>query len=122
MLVVGLIETSLDKGLTLTVAEVDALPRSGIRAAIEAYRAWALAEGRPSPPKARRDRLRRPQVVPLAHAGRWIARSEDGLRILCVGDSFDDCERIAVEAGHDPRRIAVSYVPKGRFREDEGEA
>lgn len=68
----------------------------------------------------RERRPTRPDTIPLAYAGKWIAWSEDGLRILAVGDDFDACERAAVAAGHAPNRIAIGHVPGGRIVSDEG--
>jgi hypothetical protein len=39
------------------------------------------------------------EVVPLAHVGRWIAWSADGVRILAVADTIDEVKRFALEAG-----------------------
>lgn len=36
----------------------------------------------------RRPPVERPETIPLAYAGKWLAWSGDGLRILAVGDSF----------------------------------
>jgi hypothetical protein len=39
------------------------------------------------------------EVVPLAHVGRWIAWSADGIRILAVADTIGKVKRLALEAG-----------------------
>ena len=64
----------------------------------------------------RKSRARRPQTITRDMAGKWIAWSEDGLRIVAVGDTFDDCERKAVEGGFAPNRVAIGRVPEGRER------
>jgi hypothetical protein len=40
-----------------------------------------------------------PQAVPLALAGRWIAWSADGLRIIGSGATLKDAEGVALQAG-----------------------
>ena len=67
-----------------------------------------------------KSRSRRPQTITHDLAGKWIAWSEDGLKIVAVGDSFDDCERKAVEAGHSPNRVAIEGVPLRRHRDEVG--
>jgi hypothetical protein len=56
----------------------------------------------------------RPQTITRDLAGKWIAWSEDGLRIVAVGDSFDDCERKAVAAGYSPNLVGIMGVPESR--------
>jgi hypothetical protein len=66
-------------------------------------------------PEARRARaagMKRPQVVPREYAGKWLAWSPDGLRIVAVADSFEDCERAAAAAGF--TAVAIDRVPLGR--------
>ena len=62
----------------------------------------------------RESRSTRPQTITRDMAGKWIAWSEDGLRIVAVGDSFDDCERKAVKAGYSPNLLGIMGVPEGR--------
>ena len=88
-----------------------------IRAAFRAYRECKRAQGGAAMgTDARRSAPGRPQTIPLAYAGKWLAWSEDGLRIVAVGETFEDCERAAVEAGFAPNRVAVDKAPVGRFR------
>lgn len=56
----------------------------------------------------------RPQTITRGLAGKWIAWSEDGLSIVAIGESVDDCERAAVAAGYSPSRVAFEGVPKHR--------
>jgi hypothetical protein len=43
------------------------------------------------------------QPVPIELGGKWIAWSEDGLRIVAHGNTLDECERAAQDAGeHEP--------------------
>jgi hypothetical protein len=55
-------------------------------------------------------------IVPRAYAGKWIAWSEDGRRIIAVGDRFDSCEQAATRAGFPADRIAIERVPETRYR------
>jgi hypothetical protein len=96
-------------------------PRPGIQAAIDAYRAWKRTQGGDMSANVGRSMKRRPDTVPLAYAGKWIAWSADGLRILAVGDSFEDCEQKALEAGFPSNQVAIGRTPRGRFRLDEGD-
>jgi hypothetical protein len=52
--------------------------------------------------------------VAREYAGRWIAWSPDGLRIVAAGDSFEGAERAAAAAGFPD--VAVEHVPAGRER------
>jgi hypothetical protein len=67
-------------------------------------------------PSGSRTGARRPQVVPLEHAGKWVAWSSDGLRIVASGVSFSTCERAAVAAGFAADQVAIERVPQGRLR------
>jgi hypothetical protein len=43
------------------------------------------------------------QPVPIELGGKWIAWSADGLRIVAHGDTLDECEQAAHNAGeHQP--------------------
>lgn len=64
----------------------------------------------------RKSRARRPQTITRDLAGKWIAWSEDGLKIVAVGDSFEDCERKAVEAGHPANLLGIIKVPEAHQR------
>lgn len=79
-------------------------PQRGVRAAIRAFGASKHSqegsmgmEARPS--SARRPIVAEPAVVPLSCVGRWIAWSADGTRILGVGETMDEAERLAAVAG-----------------------
>jgi hypothetical protein len=39
-----------------------------------------------------------PESMPLAHVGRWVAWSADGMRILAVAETSEEAERQAVAA------------------------
>ncbi|MGC8644345.1 MAG: hypothetical protein ACP5XB_31165 [Isosphaeraceae bacterium] len=56
------------------------------------------------------------QVVPREYAGKWIAWSADGRRIIAVGDGFQSCEQAAARAGVPADQIAIERVPEARYR------
>jgi hypothetical protein len=56
-------------------------------------------------------------VVPREYAGKWIAWSADGRRIVAVGESFEACEQTATRAGFPADRIAIERVPETRYRQ-----
>jgi hypothetical protein len=64
------------------------------------------------------NRKSRSQVpfVPREYAGKWVAWSEDGRRVIAVGDSFESCEQAAIKAGFPANRIAIERVPETRQR------
>ena len=66
-------------------------------------------------PKSQRGRTRRPDVVRREYAGKWIAWSPDGLRIVAHGDSFEQCEQAAAAAGFPA--VAIEQVPESRWRQ-----
>jgi hypothetical protein len=70
-----------------------------------------------SGPKQGVDRSGRTQVVTRDYAGKWVAWSEDGRRIVAVGETFAACEAEAVRAGFPANRIAIDRVPSSRFRQ-----
>lgn len=115
-----LLEIALDGAIELKPSDLGGKSHPGVRAAIEAYRSCKLAQGGAMSTNVRKARVRRPQTITRDLAGKWIAWSEDGLRIVAVGDSFDDCERKAVEAGHAANRVAIEGVPLDRFRGEVG--
>jgi hypothetical protein len=94
-------------------------PHPGIQAAYEAYRNWKQSQGGDMHTDVRPTERERPQTIPREYAGKWIAWSEDGLRIVAVGGSFDDCERLAVDAGFAPNRVGIMHVQIGRYRLDD---
>jgi hypothetical protein len=94
-------------------------PRPEIQAAIDTYRRWKRTQGGGMNANIKRSRKRRPDTVPLAYAGKWVAWSADGLRILAVGDSFEDCELKAVEAGFPANQVAIGKIPIGRSSREE---
>jgi hypothetical protein len=49
-------------------------------------------------PVAQSERPRR-EPVPIELGGKWVAWSADGLRIVGHGDTLDECEFAAAQAG-----------------------
>jgi hypothetical protein len=58
--------------------------------------------------------VQRPQKIAREYAGKWIAWSPDGMRIVAVADSFARAERAAAAAGFP--NVAIERVPDGRQR------
>jgi hypothetical protein len=56
------------------------------------------------------------QVVPRAYAGKWVAWSADGRRIVAVGNTFRACQQAAIHAGFPVDQIAIERVPTSRPR------
>ena len=80
----------------------DRVRHAGARAAIQAYAAWKQAGGRDVPIDILRhnpESDREPEILPLSLAGKWVAWSSDGLRIVASAESIEDAERLAAEAG-----------------------
>jgi hypothetical protein len=55
-------------------------------------------------------------VVPRDYAGKWVAWSADGRRIVAVSDSFKACEQAAARAGLGVDQVAIERVPPSRHR------
>ena len=49
-----------------------------------------------------------PQSMPLALAGRWVAWSSDGLRIIGSGKTLEEAEAVATAAGEEDPIFEVS--------------
>ena len=64
---------------------------------------------------AKRDR-RTVETVPREYAGKWVAWSADGRRVVAVGDTFRACEQAAARAGHPTNEVAIDRVPVSRQR------
>ncbi len=65
---------------------------------------------------AKKANLPGPQTVPRAYAGQWIGWSADGRRIISVGESFEECEQAAIQAGFSADQVAIERVPETRER------
>jgi len=61
-----------------------------------------------------RGKVSRPQTVPLGYAGKWVAWSADGQRIVASGRTFAACERAAAVAGFGPGMVAIDRIPVHR--------
>lgn len=66
-------------------------------------------------PDAETDR-RKVELVPREYAGKWVAWSADGRRVVAVGDTYKACERAAASAGHPANQVAIDRVPQSRQR------
>lgn len=53
-----------------------------------------------------------PDTIRREYAGKYVAWSPDGLRIIAVASSFEAAERKAAKAGYP--MVAVARIPKGR--------
>ena len=98
-------------------AEVDPdrVRHPGARAAIQAYAAWKQAEGHDVPINILHPDpwpTQEPETLPLALAGRWVAWSSDGMKILASSETSEEAERLAVAAG-EPEPILQRHP--GRF-------
>jgi hypothetical protein len=57
----------------------------------------------------------RRQPVPIELGGKWIAWSADGLRIVAHGDTLDECERAAENAGEKAPSFERTPRPNARI-------
>jgi hypothetical protein len=55
-----------------------------------------------------------PPVVPVEYAGRWIAWSRDGTRIVASGTTLDEAVQAAANAGE--QEPVFAKVPKADVR------
>ena len=56
------------------------------------------------------------EIVPREYAGKWVAWSADGRRVVAVGDTYKACEQAAARAGHPANEVAIDRVPESRQR------
>jgi hypothetical protein len=73
-----------------------------------------MSETRSSTPRSAR--TGKIQVVPREYAGKWLAWSSDGRRIVAIADTFQACERAAAQAGFPADQVAIDRVPTARQR------
>jgi hypothetical protein len=57
---------------------------------------------------------KKPEVLPLSLAGKWVAWSSDGMRIVAAGDTIVEAERLAAEAG-EPKPILERHPGRARL-------
>jgi hypothetical protein len=55
-------------------------------------------------------------IVPREYAGKWVAWSADGRRIVAVGHTFKVCQEAAARAGFPEDQVAIDRVPDSRQR------
>ncbi|MBI3467442.1 MAG: hypothetical protein HY000_30910 [Planctomycetes bacterium] len=60
------------------------------------------------------DQVTQRPVVPREYAGKWIAWSRDGLRIVASGDSLQAVQRAA--AATDEQDVGYEWVPPATTR------
>jgi hypothetical protein len=74
--------------------------------------------------ECRREFLERRAALPAEalarHAGRWIAWSPDGARIVAEADAAEDLEDRVRAAGEDPQRCVVEGIPAAAMLGGEG--
>ena len=59
---------------------------------------------------------RKVQTVPREYAGKWVAWSADGHRIVAVGGTLKACEQAAASEGHPANEVAIERIPESRQR------
>jgi hypothetical protein len=68
--------------------------------------------------KSRADQLdspiQEPEILPLSLAGKWVAWSSDGMRIVGSGDTIEEAERLAAESG-EPEPIFELHPGRARL-------
>jgi hypothetical protein len=80
-------------------------PHPGVQAAISAFAAWKLAEGQvmatdiTQHSDQTKQTVAEPEILPLSLAGKWVAWSSDGMRIVAFSETSDEAERLAISAG-----------------------
>ncbi len=53
---------------------------------------------RPAQP-TERPKAEEPEILPLSLAGKWVAWSSDGMRIVAAASTIEEAERLAADAG-----------------------
>jgi hypothetical protein len=87
--------------------------------AMSDMRAWEVAMQKPraaSRNKVTADRAKKVHLVPRDYAGKWVAWSADGRKIVAVAESFRACEQAAERAGFPGDQVAIDRVPVSRQR------
>ena len=95
------------------------IPHPGVQAALRAYAAWKRTKEGSMDTEVRlhSDAIERPagepEVLPLSLAGKWVAWSSDGMRIVAASESSEEAEQLAIAAG-EPEPILERHP--GRYR------
>ncbi len=55
-----------------------------------------------------------PEILPLSLAGKWVAWSSDGMRIVASAETIDEAERLAAEVG-EPEPIFERHPGRARL-------
>jgi len=114
-----LIEIALDGLGHHDLSDISVKPNPKLQAAIEAYHNYDESQGGDMDTDVRPSKKGRPQTITREYAGKWIAWSEDGMRIVAVGESFEDCERATEAVGIPANLAGILWVPRGRSFRDE---
>jgi hypothetical protein len=67
---------------------------------------------KPRPLKASRKPIDVPDTIRREYAGKYVAWTPDGRRIVAVGRTFDEAERKADRSGYPI--VAIARIPLGR--------
>jgi hypothetical protein len=67
-------------------------------------------------PQPAAERAGSAQVVPPQYAGRWVAWTRDGRRIVADGATLKACEAGAARAGYAPDQVTYDKIPPARRR------
>ncbi len=117
-LISGACEQAL-KNESTSLAGSGTTPHPGVQAAIGAYAAWKRAKEGSMNTEVRLNPgpgdlpAGEPEVLPLSLAGKWVAWSSDGMRIVAASESSAEAERLAIAAG-EPEPILERHP--GRYR------
>lgn len=68
----------------------------------------------PAPPDLslyHQNRPKIPQEELAKHAGRYVAFSPDGSRVVASGSTMEEVEQVLQAAGIDPSQVVGSYLP-----------
>jgi hypothetical protein len=59
----------------------------------------------------RTNRVAFPRAALEPYAGRWVAFSPDGQRIVASGETLERLEDQIAAAGYDPQAVVLEYLP-----------
>ena len=62
-------------------------------------------------PEYQTNRAALPRAALEPYAGRWVAFSPDGQRIVASGETLEHLEDQIVAAGQDPQAVILEYLP-----------
>jgi hypothetical protein len=94
-------------------------PHPGVQAAIRAFAASKRVEGQAMATDTRQNPdhadpiPEEPETLPLTLAGKWVAWSSDGMRIVAAAETSIEAEQLAIDSG-EPEPILERHP--GRYR------